>query len=87
MKTKIDYLKNLEEGHKTLTEEYAKEVCEVFNVPFNKKLSKKQGVRNLDLLYYLAKKLNIDAKNDFNGYGFQAEFVANGIKKVINNNE
>ena len=91
----------MKSGHVILTEDYAKEVCEAFNVPFNKKLNKRQydfshgvfnkvgnieqglnGVWDLDLLYYLAKKLGVDAKNDFHGYGSQAEFIADEIRKV-----
>lgn len=102
MKTKGDYLKSLESGHTILTEEYAKEVCEAFGVPFSKRLNKQQydsshgisnksgdaeqglrGVWDLDLLYYLAKKLGVDVKNDFHGYGFQAEYIVNEIKKVM----
>ena len=102
MKTKAEYLKDLEGGHAIISEEYAKEVCEAFNVPFSKKLSKKQydshhgvfynsgemeeglkGVWDLDLLYYIAKKLGVETQNNFHGYGFQAEFIADEIRKAI----
>ncbi len=42
-----------------------------------------KGVNDLDLLYYLAKMLNVNASNSFMGLGFQAQFVAEEIKKSL----
>jgi hypothetical protein len=94
----VAYLDELADGHAILRETYAQEICKAFAVPYSDKLvhshtgdpgrgdswsGEMKGVWDLNLIAYLADKLNVGPVQHYLGRGFQAQAYARAIREKL----